>query len=201
MRWLNLVLFIVLSTALHSSVKLNEPAMLTNCWDGSYSYKVATLVVNDNRVEVGLTAENDLFSRVNGWPINDDSNIPITVGSNLTYFMSFDREQCRNQGDVWTCTAGISNRFGMGYRFFVSRAVQDLNAWSYSITPVFISKLSLKIDGDGIYASIGRDDAASVEVAFDFHYCSLDGRIGNTTFGHARFPETLQNFLDNLPQR
>jgi hypothetical protein len=185
----------------------SEPVsnIISNCWDGTYQYRVATLAKNGDKVEIGFKGNWNLLETT-GDPINDESYLPITNQgrSDHSLYFSFDDKECQKSGDTWTCKASLPDRqWGMSKKFFIERLQYQLDTPLFTITKVSVAEIVVTYGPGQVSAKVIKEnwnyDASTAELSFNLMYCSPEGRVGNTFYGTASFPEPLREYLLTKP--
>lgn len=195
-------LFFVASLIL--SMMSNATAMssdfqIHNCWDGSYAYKVASVVADGSLIEIGFKSGFNLFSSASG-SIEDNSGIPLENGQydEKKIYAAFKPSQCEVVGEVMTCKAS-HHGFSIENTLFIGRTLYHLGDVVKVITPIRFNNLVVTISPEGVEAMIeqqtGSPEWSSFGIKFPFHYCNVDGVVGNTHFGNAYFPDELKEYL------
>ncbi len=176
--------------------------MVSNCWDGSYAYQVATLSTVGDRVEIGVTAGFWLISETTGQPIIDQSGLPITAKgrSNQSFYFSFASSECQTNEDSWECKASTEfSDWNITEKVFVQRLLTTIDGTISPITKVSVTDVTVTISPNGVRALISnanpRGETSTAVIEFGTGYCSHDGQYHNTHFGTAEFPQTLRDYL------
>ena len=188
-----------ISLLLFSCITLAQAGLSvqSNCWDGTFNYRVATLALDNYFVEIGLKASFNLPWETVGDAILDETGSAITnPGSSETYiFLAFSPSDCTNNDSSWHCEkTGVD----IDNAVFVGRwPTRDEN---FQIANARVNKIKVTMERNEVAVKISKlsdSGEASASTSFALRHCSLTGRYGNTFFGHAQFPDSLKDRLRN----
>lgn len=204
MNWLILPIAFILSSF---SSMANVPEQESNCWDGSFAYRVASLKVEGERVEIGATAQFMLMSEVHDDGVSDISGMPIgaSFGSETVY-AAFNASQCTQDiNNTIVCEAfGRSHDWRLKDNLFIQRYLVDLDNRVAAITPISVESIKAVITDDEFRLELFEKKQSAVErvavIQIPKDYCDSEGHVGGTFFGNAFFPERLRDYLSGRTQ-
>lgn len=184
------ILFAVTSAA-------SIPEQRSNCTDNTFAMRVASFVVEGDRVEVGVKASFDLLNTEEPDIMFDDSGIPLgRVFGGEIIFASFTTDQCTQQTDgTVVCLWQSSGPFDVSDNVFVARTVIDLGKDINTITEKTVK--AVKVEFTPTYLKLEvEDNYTGAMIKIDSVKCDEDGGAGTGwPFGNAYFPVRLRDYL------
>lgn len=160
-----------------------------NCWDGTFNYRVGSLSVYSDLVEIGINSSFGFNWETSGEPIVDESGIDIS--SSLSVYLAFPLADCISNGGNYTCQAAVISDTPLANTAFIKREVDN----RYQTLNVPVEKVEVTFGQYAVEITISKTNLSGPSIAttrVGLGRCSLTGYYGHTYFGFAQLPEDLR---------